>query len=69
MYIVREKDGYSLSTKKRVNAYCEVLPPVLVLNGSEVRGSVEHSDADTQRYVIADVVLTDEIENLGSGIF
>lgn len=69
MYITKEKDKYRLSHEPGENAYCRILPPVLVLDGEEVKGSVEFSGADTQKSIVNGMAVMDTIEPQDGELF
>ena len=69
MYIVKSGKEYSLSVKMTDDACCEILKPVIVIDGAERRGEILTSDANVQITDTDGIVIKDEIENLGGGIF
>lgn len=69
MYIIKKEKSYVLSGKSSEDAYCRVLPPVIVVDGVEKRGEMTASDEKTQTGRIDGLLIRDEIEVCGDGIF
>ena len=69
MYIIKREKGYMLSEKSLEDAYCRVLPPVIVVDGIEKCAKITASDEKAQTGRIDGLFIRDEIENCGDGIF
>ena len=72
MYIFNQsKKEYLLSSEMRNGVCCEILPAVLVLDGAEMRGVIEESDADSQTCRVGGLTVLDRIcsHGLAKGVF
>ncbi|MBP3359403.1 MAG: hypothetical protein J6N52_00995 [Clostridia bacterium] len=69
MYVIKNGSDYLLSDTYADGACCEVLSPVIVIDGIEKKGTLEKSNNQMQLSNIDGIRVMDTIDNIGSGIF
>ncbi len=65
IYIIKNEKGYTLSEKRSDDAYCKVLAPVIVVDGTEKCGKITASNESVQVSNIEGLTIKDEIKNRG----
>ena len=72
MYIVNPSEKqYLLSHEKGEGIFCEILPPVLVMDGVEIRGRLEKAEAYEQSFRFDGITVADRVcrSDVALGVF